>query len=141
MEAEGQWQISEREICWSVVFIATCSIIILLYVKLWYRPQRIRSVLQKQGINGPKPSFPFGNISEMQQLPNQLAPVSLEALDEWAYSLYPYFHTWKQRYGTCMNTFRSNNLCFGDYIYHYCTSKLILSILLICFFFITVSVV
>ncbi|KAG4925416.1 hypothetical protein JHK87_050956 [Glycine soja] len=99
MEAEGQWQISEREICWSVVFIATCSIIILLYVKLWYRPQRIRSVLQKQGINGPKPSFPFGNISEMQQLPNQLAPVSLEALDEWAYSIFPYFHTWRQLYG------------------------------------------
>ncbi|TKY65631.1 PHYB activation tagged suppressor 1 [Spatholobus suberectus] len=98
MEAEGQWQISERGICWSMVFMVAWSIIILLYVKLWYSPQRIRKVLQKQGINGPKPSFPFGNISEMQQV-NQLAPVSLEALDEWAYSLYPYFHTWRQRYG------------------------------------------
>ncbi|KHN29466.1 Cytokinin hydroxylase [Glycine soja] len=63
-------------------------------------------MLQKQGINGPKPSFPFGNVSEMQQI-NQPPSLSLEALDEWAYSLYPYFHTWKQRYGTCMNTFRS----------------------------------
>ncbi|KAG5008400.1 hypothetical protein JHK85_026942 [Glycine max] len=54
-------------------------------------------MLQKQGINGPKPSFPFGNDSEMQQI-NQPPSLSLEALDEWAYSLYPYFHTWKQRY-------------------------------------------
>ncbi|XP_028180452.1 cytochrome P450 714C3-like [Glycine soja] len=98
MEAEGQWQISEREICWSVAFIAAWSIIILLYLKLWHRPQRLKSMLQKQGINGPKPSFPFGNVSEMQQI-NQPPSLSLEALDEWAYSLYPYFHTWKQRYG------------------------------------------
>ncbi|KAH1235210.1 Cytochrome P450 714A2 [Glycine max] len=98
MEAEGQWQISEREICWSVAFIAAWSIIILLYLKLWHRPQRLKSMLQKQGINGPKPSFPFGNDSEMQQI-NQPPSLSLEALDEWAYSLYPYFHTWKQRYG------------------------------------------
>ncbi|KAG5135137.1 hypothetical protein JHK82_026325 [Glycine max] len=34
----------------------------------------------------------------MQQI-NQPPSLSLEALDEWAYSLYPYFHTWKQRYG------------------------------------------
>ncbi|XP_020239482.1 cytochrome P450 714A1 [Cajanus cajan] len=103
MEAEGQWQISEKavkEICCSVVFIAAWSIITLVYVKLWHKPQRIRSVLQKQGINGPKPSFPFGNVAEMQKLQaKQDSPVSLEALDDWTSSLFPYFHTWRQRYG------------------------------------------
>ncbi|XP_027338716.1 cytochrome P450 714A1-like [Abrus precatorius] len=101
MEAEGQWQISERvvkEIWWSMVFIVACSMIII-YEKLWLRPQRIRSMLQKQGIKGPKPSFPFGNISEMQQV-HQQAPVSIENLDDWLHSLFPYFHKWKQLYGS-----------------------------------------
>lgn len=96
-----QWQISERvvkEIWWSVLLIAAWSIMVSLYVNLWYKPQRIRSVLQKQGINGPKPSFPFGNISEMKHL-HQDNHVSLQALDQWTSSLFPYFHTWRQRYG------------------------------------------
>ncbi|KAK7340093.1 hypothetical protein VNO77_20787 [Canavalia gladiata] len=100
MEGEGQWLISERvvkEIWWSMVFIVACSLFIL-YQKLWLKPQRIRSVLQKQGINGPKPSFPFGNISEMQK-PHHQTPVSVHALDDWIPSLFPYFHTWSQLYG------------------------------------------
>ncbi|KAJ1407194.1 Cytochrome P450 [Sesbania bispinosa] len=58
-----------------------------------------REIVLKQGINGPKPSFPFGNISEMQQIHHQPS-LSLDALDQWVYSIFPYFHTWKQRYGS-----------------------------------------
>ncbi|KAK7394919.1 hypothetical protein VNO78_15460 [Psophocarpus tetragonolobus] len=98
MEAEGQRRISGRDICWSVVFIVAWNIIILLYQKLWFRPQRIRSVLLQQGINGPKPFFPFGNTSDMQQI-NQTPHISLEALDEWTSCIFPHFHSWKQSYG------------------------------------------
>ncbi|KAK7266926.1 hypothetical protein RIF29_19587 [Crotalaria pallida] len=101
MEVEGQWQFSERvvkEICWSALLIVVCSVIILCK-KLWLGPQRIRSMIQKQGISGPKPSFPFGNIWEMQRIHHQ-PPESANAFDRWFYSVFPYFHTWKQQYGS-----------------------------------------
>lgn len=102
MAAEGQWQFHPermvKEICWSVLFIVVCSVIIL-FEKVWLRPQRIRSVLRKQGIRGPKPSFPYGNISEMQRIHHQ-PPVSVNSLDKWVSSIFPYFHVWKQQYGS-----------------------------------------
>ncbi|XP_061375493.1 cytochrome P450 714A1-like, partial [Gastrolobium bilobum] len=103
MEAQGQqWQGSERvmkETCWSLVLLFAFTVILILCNKLWLKPQRIRSVLKKQGINGPKPSFPFGNISEMQTSHQQI-PLSVDAFDQWVYSLFPYLHTWKQHYGS-----------------------------------------
>ncbi|XP_019451530.1 PREDICTED: cytochrome P450 714A1-like isoform X1 [Lupinus angustifolius] len=87
-----------NEIFWSTIVIVICSVIIL-FQKLWLKPQRIRSMLQKQGINGPKPSFPFGNISEMLRIHHQ-PPQSSNDLDKWVYSIFPYFHTWKQHYGS-----------------------------------------
>ncbi|KAF1877692.1 hypothetical protein Lal_00040410 [Lupinus albus] len=101
MEGEGQWQFHPermvKEICYSALLIVLCTVIILCQ-KLWLRPRRIRSVLQKQGISGPTPSFPFGNISEMQRIHHE-PPESANAFDKWFYSIFPYFHTWKQQYG------------------------------------------
>lgn len=106
MEAIYEWVSSERsvlvkEVCWTVVLTVVCSVMMMLFHKVWLRPQRIRSVLHKQGINGPKPSFPFGNISEMQSIHHQPSPDSdsVDSLDNWVSSIFPYFHTWKQRYG------------------------------------------
>ncbi|CAL0299177.1 unnamed protein product [Lupinus luteus] len=101
MEGEGKWQFHPermvKEICYSALLIILCTVIILCQ-KLWLRPRRIRSVLQKQGINGPKPSFPYGNISEMQRIHHE-PPESANAFDKWFYSIFPYFHAWKQQYG------------------------------------------
>lgn len=55
-------------------------------------------MLEKQSIRGPKPSFPFGNVTEMQQIRPQ-RPESADITEDWVYSLFPYFHTWKQQYG------------------------------------------
>lgn len=100
MEFEYQWLSSEnvmKKLCWTIGLMVITSVIILLE-KVWLKPRRIRSVLEKQGIKGPKPSFPFGNVSEMQQLRPQ-PPASADSSEEWAYSLFPYFHIWKQQFG------------------------------------------
>nr|XP_004488496.1 cytochrome P450 714A2-like [Cicer arietinum] len=93
-------EISERvmkQLLWTVGVILISSVVIL-FEKLWWKPRRIRSVLEKQGIKGPKPSFPFGNVSEMQNLQPQPPPNS-DVKEAWVYSIFPYFHIWKQRYG------------------------------------------
>ncbi|KAK7294917.1 hypothetical protein RJT34_17816 [Clitoria ternatea] len=101
MEAEiRKWvRMGKKEVCWGVLLIVLWNLMIILYKKLWLGPQRIRSVLQKQGINGPKPSFPFGNLFEMRRFRHHQPSLSLHHLDQWLDSVCPYFHAWKKRYG------------------------------------------
>ncbi|KAI4328684.1 hypothetical protein L6164_021019 [Bauhinia variegata] len=99
----------EKEIYFSVLLVAVSIIIVLAKLVLeevWLIPKRIRSVLEKQGITGPKPSFPYGNISEMQRIQiqsqshsDESPSTSLSFSDPWLHSLFPYFNKWKQHYG------------------------------------------
>ncbi|XP_030925579.1 cytochrome P450 714A1-like isoform X1 [Quercus lobata] len=59
-------------------------------------------MLWRQGIRGPQPSFPYGNISEMQKIQSSMInntsdgqPVS----ENWTHSLFPYLQQWRQEYG------------------------------------------
>ncbi|KAK7266929.1 hypothetical protein RIF29_19590 [Crotalaria pallida] len=103
-----------KEIFWSGVVIVICSVIALCK-KLWLQPRRIRSILQKQGISGPKPSFPLGNISEMLRIQHQ-PPGSVDDLNKWVYSLFPYFCTWMQRYDSTINVLISRGALFYEII-------------------------
>ncbi|XP_058761437.1 cytochrome P450 714A2-like [Vicia villosa] len=95
MELEYQWL---KKLWWTVGLIVISSVVILVE-KVILRPRRIRKMLEKQGIKGPKPSFPFGNVTEMQKIRPQ-RPESADITEDWVYSLFPYFHTWKQQYGS-----------------------------------------
>jgi hypothetical protein len=101
MESEYQWLSSGnmmKKLCWTILLVVISSVIILLE-KVLLTPRRIRLMLEKQGINGPKPSFLFGNISELRQIHLQ-SPASADSFnEEWICSLFPHFHTWKQHYG------------------------------------------
>ncbi|KAI5445396.1 hypothetical protein KIW84_013580 [Lathyrus oleraceus] len=109
MELEYQWVMGK--LWWTVGLIVISSVIILVE-KVLLKPRRIRSVIEKQGINGPKPSFPYGNISEMQQIRPQPS-ASADPYQEWIHSLFPYFQTWKQRYVYLYSTGLKQHLYVG----------------------------
>ena len=90
------------EIWWSLVVIGACSVLIRVCHEVWLKPRRIRSMLWRQGIRGPQPSFPYGNISEMQKIQSSMInntsdgqPVS----ENWTHSLFPFLQQWRQEYG------------------------------------------
>ncbi|KAI3517520.1 hypothetical protein L1887_16735 [Cichorium endivia] len=73
----------------------------------WMKPQRLRRKLEKQGISGPKPSFPYGNVGEMQKI--QAAATAMKASrsndgdfvgDDYTSTLFPYFEQWRKQYGS-----------------------------------------
>nr|XP_016512365.1 PREDICTED: cytochrome P450 714A1-like [Nicotiana tabacum] len=71
---------------------------------LWLKSaQRLRWKLQKQGINGPKPSFLYGNVPEMQkiQAASLKAPTNYGEFvaHDYTSSLFPYFEQWRKLYG------------------------------------------
>ena len=83
------------------------TIIPLHYLNiLWLEPQRLRKKLERQGIRGPKPSFPYGNVKEMQKI--QSAASTMKASrssygdfvgDDYTCALFPYFEQWRKEYG------------------------------------------
>ncbi|XP_016449098.1 cytochrome P450 714A1-like [Nicotiana tabacum] len=71
---------------------------------LWLKSSQIlRWKLQKQGINGPKPSFLYGNVPEMQkiQAASLKAPTNYGEFvaHDYTSSLFPYFEQWRKLYG------------------------------------------
>ncbi|PQQ09439.1 cytochrome P450 714A1 [Prunus yedoensis var. nudiflora] len=75
-----------------------------LVKEMWLKPARIRSVLWRQGIRGPAPSFIFGNVSDegdsIQQYQHQSETIWwLNVEHNWVPSFFPYLQQWEQQYG------------------------------------------
>ncbi|CAN4085195.1 unnamed protein product [Withania somnifera] len=75
-----------------------------IFNTLWLKSaQRLRWKLQKQGISGPKPSFLYGNIAEMQKIQSASLKTSKNygefVAHDYTSSLFPYFEQWRKLYG------------------------------------------
>ncbi|BBH06391.1 cytochrome P450, family 714, subfamily A, polypeptide 1 [Prunus dulcis] len=88
-------------ICWSVMLIGVLGVLFRLMKEMWLKPARIRSVLRKQGIRGPPPSFIAGNVPEMQKIQssNQKPSDANHVHHNWVPSIFPYLQRWEQLYG------------------------------------------
>ncbi|CAI9091931.1 OLC1v1027052C1 [Oldenlandia corymbosa var. corymbosa] len=70
---------------------------------MWLDPQRLRWKLQRQGIKGPRPSFLFGNVKEMQKI--QAATTTKPpnygefVAHDYTSTIFPYFEQWRKEYG------------------------------------------
>ncbi|XP_054817829.1 cytochrome P450 714A1-like [Prosopis cineraria] len=117
---EEAWQWQTEKIFWSVIAIVVSFLVLTILEKLWLKIQRIRSVLHKQGITGPTPSFPWGNLSEVQRIQSHYSNLSSSSFpissDQWFSFLFPYLQQWRKQYGpTYLYFIRSKqHLYVGD---------------------------
>ncbi|OMO91297.1 Cytochrome P450 [Corchorus olitorius] len=85
------------------------SLLIMIYYLfhvLWLKGERRRLFLQRQGIEGPLPCFPLGNVPQMKQMV-PVAPSADENMKETTLpnhhhslmNLFPYFKQWTEQYG------------------------------------------
>ncbi|KAJ6841804.1 SPX domain-containing membrane protein-like [Iris pallida] len=92
------------EVVFLVAFLfISLSFVLYLYTVLWLRPQRILHVLKKQGIDGPRPRFLSGNLSEMRRM-TLMAAKNIGGDDhpmnqDYAKTLFPYMYQWRKTYG------------------------------------------
>ncbi|KAJ4832519.1 hypothetical protein Tsubulata_800077 [Turnera subulata] len=94
------------EAFWCLAIIGMCSFVIQVCNKMWIKPRRIRSLLLKQGIRGPRPSsFFYGNIQEMQGIQSMAMEKARSQSQNqsishnWVQYLFPHFLEWSQQYG------------------------------------------
>ncbi|XP_054782556.1 cytochrome P450 714A1-like [Prosopis cineraria] len=117
-ECAWQWQ-NGKEMVWPVAAIVVSLMVLMIWEKLWLKPQRIRSVLQKQGIRGPTPSFPLGNLSEIKRIQSQFSTNNLSSSsqpEQWFHSLFPFLQHWRKQYGATFmySTGHRQHLYVGD---------------------------
>ncbi|KAL6146909.1 hypothetical protein ACLB2K_057585 [Fragaria x ananassa] len=91
----------------SFVLLAFLGLFACLYNALVTKPEKLRSILRKQGIVGPPPTFLLGNIREIkkaQKSPTQDATTTqLLTSHNLAATLFPFFEEWRSKYGKVFN--------------------------------------
>lgn len=88
-----------------VVDLRFCSLVLILigvFCMMWLKSsQRLGWKLNRQGIYGPKPSFLYGNVGEMQKI-QAASPTNVYGefvAHDYTSSLFPYFEQWRKIYG------------------------------------------
>uniref|UniRef100_A0A6N2LWQ6 Cytochrome P450 n=1 Tax=Salix viminalis TaxID=40686 RepID=A0A6N2LWQ6_SALVM len=76
-----------------------------VYCTVVLRSERIKRKLRMQGIQGPPPSFLYGNLPEMQKIQMKtLKASSFQAADfiahDYTSTVFPYFEQWRKEYGS-----------------------------------------
>lgn len=67
----------------------------------WATPRRIRKIMEKQGVRGPKPRFLVGNILDMASLLSNSTAKDMDSIHhDLVPRLLPHFIVWSSTYGT-----------------------------------------
>ncbi|KAG8633628.1 cytochrome P450 714C2 [Manihot esculenta] len=88
------------KILFTIVVIALLGVLLRLYNVLVMKPKRLRSVLKKQGINGPPPAFLLGNMRQIQKTLSSVVKANAPPLiHNYAALLFPFIELWQKEYG------------------------------------------
>ncbi|KAK7333091.1 hypothetical protein VNO80_29853 [Phaseolus coccineus] len=86
----------------SVVFLGFVGLLCYLYTLLVEKPNRLRSKLMKQGINGPTPTILLGNILELKKsqcATSKSSSSETPSSHNCAALVLPLFDKWRDQYG------------------------------------------
>ncbi|KAF0907550.1 hypothetical protein E2562_018363 [Oryza meyeriana var. granulata] len=86
----------------SLCCVAACSLGLYLYYVLWLLPERIRADLRRQGIGGPRPSFPYGNLADMRHVAGKATGEQRDAaavVHDYRQAIFPFYDKWRKQHG------------------------------------------
>ncbi|KAI6687017.1 hypothetical protein NL676_032930 [Syzygium grande] len=100
-------QYSNTKALISIAAVGVLGVLLRLYNALVVKPEKLRSLLRKQGINGPPAAFLIGNIMEIKKARSSSSsssapktpPGQAPAHHDCAAVLFPFFNKWRKQYG------------------------------------------
>lgn len=122
---EGELSVMVKLIL-SVVLGGILGLLFHLYNGVLLKPKKLRLKLQNQGINGPYPSFLYGNIHEMRRIQLQASSSAANSTTkddnkaaiahDWFPTLFPHLEKWRNEYGSVFlySTGNLQLLCITD---------------------------
>ncbi|KAL5974884.1 hypothetical protein ACLOJK_031557 [Asimina triloba] len=108
---EGRKKVGEKSqkrsrMLFTVVFVGFCSMLAYAYYVLWWKHEKMRESLRRQGIKGPHHSFLYGSIPEMKKivaLEKENRSTTTTVRHNYSSILFPYFDRWREQYGKFQN--------------------------------------
>ncbi|XP_020155244.1 cytochrome P450 714B3 [Aegilops tauschii subsp. strangulata] len=98
----------------SLCCVGACSLAIYLYYTVWVVPQRLLAGFRRQGIGGPRPSFPYGNIADMREAvaAAKSAPrAGGRIVHDYRPAVLPFYDKWRKEHGPVF-TYSMGNVVF-----------------------------
>ncbi|KAL3653529.1 hypothetical protein CASFOL_003210 [Castilleja foliolosa] len=93
----------QHSIALSLVLMAAGFLLLFMVLKLcfswWVMPCLANRKLKANGFSGPKPSFPFGNLSEMKRTNKPYSNSSFSVSNDIHSTAFPYFARWQKLHG------------------------------------------
>lgn len=92
----------------SLFLVAACGLAAYLYYELWVAPRRVLAEFRKQGIGGPAPSFPYGNLADMreavaaakqQKASSARRPGGDDIVHDYRQAVLPFYEKWRKEHG------------------------------------------
>ncbi|KAM3228696.1 hypothetical protein ACQJBY_059981 [Aegilops geniculata] len=98
----------------SLCCVGACSLALYLYYTVWVVPQRLLAGFRRQGIGGPRPSFPYGNIADMRKAvaAAKSAPrAGGRIVHDYRPAVLPFYEKWRKEHGPVF-TYSMGNVVF-----------------------------
>ena len=91
----------------TIVLLGLVSALMKMCEALILKPKRLRSILRKQGIRGPPPSFLLGNIGDMKKMKSSPSKAQQKGeqviTHNCSSAIFPFFDEWRKSYGNHIN--------------------------------------
>jgi hypothetical protein len=97
----------------SLCCVGACGLAVYLYYILWLVPQRVLAGFRRQGIDGPRPSFPYGNLADMREAVATAKAARASArrpggggggiVHDYRPAVLPYYEKWRKEHGKCFS--------------------------------------
>ena len=106
-----KWQVLTVKMTVSVVLGGVVWFLLYLYTTLIWKPKRLQSRLEKQGIRGPSPSFLVGNVPDIKRIQTQKAQSAATRKQDdtiphdWYSTVFSYIEQWRKQYGNPSSLF------------------------------------
>ncbi|KAG2552168.1 hypothetical protein PVAP13_9KG430700 [Panicum virgatum] len=106
----------------SLCCVVACGLAMYLYHILWLVPRRVLAEFRMQGIGGPPPSFPYGNIADMREAVAAAKAARASARraaagggggirHDYRPAVLPYYEKWRKEHGPIF-TYSMGNVVF-----------------------------
>ncbi|TVU47183.1 hypothetical protein EJB05_06773, partial [Eragrostis curvula] len=105
----------------SLSCVAACGLATYLYYMLWVAPRRVLAEFKRQGIGGPPPSFPYGNLADLREAvaAAKAARASTrrsggggrDIVHDYRPAVLPFYEKWRKEHGPIF-TYSMGNVVF-----------------------------